>query len=302
MGALGSAILFGLSSTLNKIALNEVNPILIAGTIYFVGGLLLLAIHFSPLHGELLALFETKTVTEHKIAKKDYRNLVLIILCGSVMAPVMLLQGLQTTTAVNASLLLSTESFFTALIAFTVLGERGTKRDYFSIILLLLGVLVVTTNGHFQGLSLTSQITGNLLVVGACLFWGLDNTFSKFLSKKTEIIYITGLKCVIGGSILLLLPLLLNIEYNIPLVALPYIFTVGSLSIALSILLFLFALREIGSMRTGSVYSVSSLFGAFFAFLILGEPFSVVQIIAGLIMLLAVYLLCRKCVAPTASP
>jgi len=267
---------------------------LVAGMIYLVGGILLLVIHVSPFHDQLLAFFETKTATEHKIAKKDYRTLGLIILCGSVIALIMLLYGLNTTTAINTSLLLSTESFFTVLIAFTFLGERGSLKDYFGIALLLIGVLVVTTNGNFQGLNLTTQVSGNLLVVGACAFWGLDNTLSKFLSKKTELIYITGLKCLLGGAILLTLPLFLKIGYNIPLVALPCILSVGALSIALSILLFLFALREIGSMKTSAIYSMSSLFGAFFAFTILGEPIFIIQLIAGLVMLFGVYLLFRK--------
>jgi drug/metabolite transporter (DMT)-like permease len=294
VGALGSAILFGLSSTLNKISLNNVNPIVIAGMTYLVGGIFLFILHASPLHKKLLALFETTTETEHEISKKDYKTLGLVILFGSVLAPLFLLQGLNLTTAVNASLLLTTEALFTAVIAFTFLGERGVKKDYFGIILLLIGVLVVTTDGNLLGTNLNIGITGNLLVLGACLFWGLDNTFCKFLSKKTEIIYITALKCLIGGGILLAMPLFLGISYDIPLASLPYIITVGAFSIALSILLFLFSLREIGSMRTGAIYSVSSLFGAVFAFFALGETFSIIQLFAGIVMLLGVYILYKK--------
>ncbi len=294
VGVLTSAILFGASSTLNKIALINVNPTIIAGLSYFSGGLLLLIIHYSPLHSKLLAIFETPTATEHEIAKKDYKTLTLVILFGSTMAPLLLLQGLKTTTAVNTSLLLTTESFFTTLIAFTFLRERGTKKDYLGILLLIIGVIILTTNGNLQQINLTQGITGNILILGACLSWGLDNNLSKFLSKKTEIIYITGLKCIIGGAILLSLPLFLNISYEVPLISLPHILSVGALSIAISILLFLFALREIGSMRTGAIFSVSSLFGAIFAFLTLGESFSIIQLAAGVIMLLGVYALCIK--------
>jgi drug/metabolite transporter (DMT)-like permease len=47
-------------------------------------------------------------------------------------------------------------------------------------------------------------------------------------------------------------------------------------------------------MRTGVIYSTSSLFGAVFAFVLLREPFSWVQVLAGLVMLLGVYVLYRK--------
>lgn len=294
VGALVSAVLFGVSSTLNKVALETVNPLIVAGLIYFVGGVLLFTIHLSPLHKKILSLFETPTETETKISKKDYGVLAFVILCGSIIAPFMLLQGLNETTAINTALLLNTESLFTVLIAFAFLQERGAKKDYFGILLLLVGVIFITTNGEFQKLTLTTEVTGNLLIVGACLFWGIDNNLSKFLSKKRDIIMITGLKCFIGGSVLLIMSLILEIRFNVPLVSIPYILSVGAFSIAFSILLFLFALREIGSMRTGVIFSISSLFGAVFAFAILRETFSLTQFLAGLMMLSGVYALYRK--------
>lgn len=294
VGAIASAILFGVSSTLNKISLENVNPLTVAGIIYFVGGVLLFAIHLSPLHRRILSFFETPTETETKISKKDYRILAFITLCGSIFAPLMLLHGLDQTTAINASLLLNTESLFTILIAFAFLKERGTKKDYLAILLLLVGVTFITTKGEFQMLTLTKEITGNLLILGASLFWGIDNNLSKFLSKKRDIVMITGLKCFIGGAILLIMSLLLGIGFYVPLISLPYILSVGALSIAFSILLFFFALREIGSIRTGVIFSTSSLFGAIFALVILRETFTLVQLLAAIIMLLGVYILYKK--------
>lgn len=294
VGAIASAVLFGVSSTLNKIALENVDPLVIAGMIYFIGGILLFGIHLSPLHKRLLSLFETPTETETTISRKDYRTLAFIILSGSVIAPFMLLHGLNETTAINASLLLNTESLFTILIAFTFLKERGLKKDYFAILLLFLGVVFITTNGEFQRLTLSSKFAGDLLIVGACLFWGIDNNLSKFLSKKRDIVMVTGLKCFIGGSILLAMSMLLGISMYVPLAAIPYILSVGALSVALSVLLFLFSLREIGSMKTGVIFATSSLFGTIFAFIILREALTLLQVIAGCAMLVSVYVLYKK--------
>jgi len=294
VGALSSAILFGISSTLNKIALESVDPMIIAGMIYLIGGVLLLAIHFTPLHKRILALFETPTETETTISARDYRTLAFVILCGSIIAPFLLLHGLNETTAINASLLLNTESLFTVLLAFLFLKERGKQRDYFGILLLLAGVAVLTTNAEFQRLTLTEQVLGNVLIVGACLFWGIDNNLSKFLSKKRDIVMVTGLKCFIGGSALLATSQILGINFSIPITSIPYLMTVGAFSIAFSILFFLLALREIGAMRTGIIFSTSSLFGAMFALAVLREPLSPIQLLAGLTMLFGVYIIYRK--------
>jgi len=290
VSAVASALLFGISSTLNKIALEDVHPTLIAGMIYFIGGVVLFGIHFSPLSKKILALFKSPKI-ESKITVKDFEALAFVILCGSLIAPLLLLNGLNQTTAINASLLLNAEALFTALIAFVFLGERGARKEYLGIVMLLIGVVFVTTNGEFRKLTLTENIAGNLLIVGACLFWGIDNSLSRFLSKKRDIISITGLKCFIGGLALLAIAFVIGVPFSIPLVSVPYLLSVGAFSIAFSILLFLFALRKIGSMRTGVIYSTSSLFGAVLAFLILREAFSFVQLVAGTIMLLGVYVL-----------
>jgi len=292
VAAVVSAILFGVSSTLNKIALENVNPTVVAGMIYFVAGVFLFALHFSPLCKKILTKIDSSE-TESKIVKKDFKILTFVIICGSIIAPLLLLNGLSQTTAINASLLLNAESLFTVAIAFIFLNERCAKREYIGILMLLVGVIFVTTSGAFQNLSLSENILGNLIIVGACLFWGIDNNLSKFLSKKRDIILITGLKCFAGGLALLGVSFLLGFSFAIPIISIPYILFVGAFSIAFSILFFLFALRKIGTMRTGVIFSLSSLFGAALAFIVLGEVFTPIQLVAGLIMLLGIYVLYR---------
>jgi drug/metabolite transporter (DMT)-like permease len=292
VAAVISAILFGVSSTFNKIVLQDVNPTVVAGLIYFVAGVLLFAFHLTPLSDKLMAKLDS-SATEHTITHKDYRTLAFVILCGSIIAPLLLLNGLNQTTAINSSLLLNAEALFTVVIAYIFLNERCARKEYIGIAMLLIGVVFVTTNGAFQRLTLTENFVGNLLIIGACFFWGIDNNLSKHLSKKRDIVLVTGLKCFIGGSVLLVLSLLLGFSFSIPLSAIPYLLFVGAFSIAFSILFFLFALRKIGSMRTGVIFSTSSLFGAVLAFLVLQEAFSIIQLIAGSVMVLGIYVLYR---------
>jgi len=294
VGAVSAAILFGLSSTFNKIALAGVQPLIVAGLIYFIAGVFLFLVRLSPLHGRILALLETPTKTEPAMVGKDYIVLSLITISGAVAAPILFIYGLNQTSAVNASLLLNMESLFTVLLALIFLEERGMKKDYFGILLLIAGAVFITTRGEFQSLALAQEIVGNLLIVSACLFWGIDNNLSKSLSKKRDLPHVVSLKCLLGGAILLLSALFLGADFEIPLVSLPYLLSVGALSIGFSIVLFVFALREIGSMKTGVIYSTSSFFGATFAFIMLREPFMSIQLIAGFFMLLGVYILYRK--------
>jgi len=294
VGAVSAAILFGLGSTFNKIALEEVHPLIVAGLIYFVAGVVLFLVRLSPLHERILALLETPTKTEPSMVGKDYRVLGMVTISGAVLAPVLFIYGLNQTTAVNGSLLLNMESLFTVFIAMAFFKERGMKKDYFGILLLIVGAGAITTRGEFQSLTLAREVVGNLLIVFACLFWGVDNNLSKMLSKKRDLPHVVAIKCLVGGVILLFLGVVLEVDFRIPMTSLPYLFSVGAFSVGFSIVLFVFALREIGSMKTGVIYSSSSFFGATFAFLILREPFTLIQLIAGLIMLLGVYVLYKK--------
>lgn len=148
VGALASAVLFGVSSTFNKITLENVNPTVIAGMIYVVAGVFLFAVHFAPVSKKILTKLDTPQ-TEQKITKKDYRTLGFVVLCGSIIAPLLLLNGLNLTTAINSSLLLNAESLFTVTIAFVFLGERCAKREYLGIVMLLIGVIFLTTSGAY---------------------------------------------------------------------------------------------------------------------------------------------------------
>jgi len=152
----------------------------------------------------------------------------------------------------------------------------------------------LTTNAQFGSLTLTEALIGNVMIVGACLFWGIDNNLSKLLCFKEDLLLVTSAKCLLGGSSLLLVSGVLGLWLLVPLSVFPYLIVVGVFSIGLSILFFMLGLREIGSLRTGVIFSTSSLFGAAFAFAVLGEEFMLIQVLAGLLMVLGVHVLYRK--------
>ncbi len=294
VGAISSALLFGIGTTLNKLVLTEVHPTVTAGMIYTFAGIFLALVHFTSLRNSVISALKMTTKTESGLFRYDLVIFTFMVLSGSTIAPYLFLNGLAQTTAVNASLLQNTESLWTVVIAFLFLRERVSRKDWGGILLLLIGVVFLTTNGEFSQLNLSQNFSGNTLIVAACLFWGIDNNLSRILSKREDLILITTLKCLVGGVSLLLLCHVFKIETQIPLSVIPYLMTVGAFSIGLSILLFLFALREIGSMKTGVIFSTSSLFGAAFAFVILREDLTLAQLIAGSVMLLGVYILYKR--------
>ena len=290
VGAVLAALLFGISSTLNKIALRNVHPMIVAGSIYLTAGIVVMFLRFTPLKDKLLKKLEFKVKTQEFFSRRDFLILTFIVFFGSFLAPLSFMFGLNKTTAVNASLLLNTETLFTVLIALLVFKEKASGRSIIGILLILIGAAVISTE-NFKEVELSKGILGNILIILAGLSWAIDNNLSKLLSVKRDLLLVTSLKGLFGGGALLILASLIGIRFYIPLQSLPYILTVGAFSIGFSIVLFLFALREIGAMKTGAIFSTSSLIGALFAFLILGESFTAVKAFFGILMLFGVYLL-----------
>lgn len=293
VNALIAAALFGVSASLNKIVLKDMHPLVVAGLIYISAGILLALIRFLPAFRKISEKFRIN-VENRKLQKKDWLYITAVAISGAVIAPFLFLHGLNLSTAVNASLLLNTEVLFTVIIAFIFLKERAHKKDYLAILLLFLSAVVITTNLNLSSLDLTGSIIGNLFIIGGTFFWAVDNSLSKKLSIENDAIKVASLKSLTGGTIVLLTVVLLRIPFNLTLVQIPYILFVGFFSIGLSVAFFLSSLKLIGSMKTVVIFSTSSLFGAIFAFIILREPISVIQLIAGAVMIYAIYLMSSK--------
>ena len=205
--------------------------------------------------------------------------------------------GLQNTSASDAALLASGEIIFSIIFALLIFkNERLQPIGYMSIILVIIGIIVVTTNLQFDKSSSLSKVDyGDILIIGATILWAVDNNISKVITQHVDIIKLIQLKSLIGGSMLFAFATLI---LNVPLVVnqsqIPYIILLGVVGFALSLYFFLYSLKMLGTIRTIIIFSTSSVFGLIFAFIFLNEPISVYQIIAVIAMLAGIYIVNRK--------
>lgn len=293
ISAIMVAMFFGVWFTLDKTLLGYLHPLALAAFTYSLASAFLLSIRLSPLHPKILKILHRESKVEIQISRRNYFTLFLTAIFGAVIAPALYLNGLNQITAVNAALLSNVEILFIILIGIFFLKEFAKKKDVLGFALLLIGAIFLSTN-NLQNLSFNQNLTGSLLVVSACLFWSMDISLSKFLSNKRDIFFITGLKCAIGGSILFLICLTLGLSFRLPLNLLPLLLFIGLVCMSFSIVLIYLAIREIGSTRTGSIFSTSSLFGAIIAFIVLGEPLKASQLLFGVLMLLGILILYKN--------
>jgi drug/metabolite transporter (DMT)-like permease len=254
-----AALLFGASAPLAKLLLGEVEPIPLAAFLYLGSGIGLLVIKICQ------RINRRSAGQEAQIKKYDFLWLAGAILAGGVAAPVTMLFSLQKTPAATASLLLNFEGVATTLIAALAFKESISRRAWWAIALITLsGILLSINRNASRGLSL-----GALGIMAACIFWGIDNNFTRNISAKDPLMIVT-LKGLVAGSFSLGMAIILG--HQLP--ALGVILgamILGSLSYGLSIVLFIHAMRGLGAARTSALFGTAPLAGMILSFLLFRE-------------------------------
>lgn len=270
--ALAAAALFGASAPLAKLLLAQSSPWLMAGLLYAGSGL-----------GLLLWRLITRAPTV-RMPQGEARWLALAILSGGVVAPVLLMQGLAQMPASGASLLLNAEAVLTAVVAWVVFRENADRRIVLGIVAIVAGA-VVLAGGDASGFG---GVGPAALVLGACACWAVDNNLTRQVSL-TDASFIAMAKGLAAGGVNLLLAWQTGAAWpGVGVAAAAGL--LGLLAYGVSLVLFVVALRSLGTARTGAYFSVAPFFGAALSVLLLGEPVTGPLLVGGALMALGVWL------------
>jgi drug/metabolite transporter (DMT)-like permease len=267
---LASAALFGVSTPLAKLLLGEINPWLLAGLLYLGSGIGLAAVHL----GRRFLGIEPP---EAPLRRHDLPWLAAAILAGGIVGPVLLMLGLNVTPASSAALLLNVEGLATMAIAWLVFHEHTDRRIVFGAVLILSGAVLLSWQGSAAGVG-----WGALAIVGACVAWGIDNNLTRKLSSADPV-QIAMLKGLAAGTVNLSLALWHGSELP-PVAPLLGAALVGFFGYGVSLVMFVLALRHLGSARTGAYFSTAPFIGAVLALAMFGEPITTRLVAAAILM------------------
>lgn len=276
--AFASAALFGLSTPAAKRLLGSVDPIVLAGLFYCGAGIGVALLR------RLVPVLRGAESGEVALRRADLPWLAGAIAAGGVAGPVLLMAGLAQTEAATASLFLTLEGAATALLAWFVFHENFDRRIALGMACLIAGAAILA----WSGTPTLANAIGPLSIVGACVMWGLDNNLTRkvSLSDPLQIVEIKGL---VAGPINLALGLWAG-GLLPPLSAALIGMAVGFVGYGLSLVLFVIALRHLGTARTSAYFSTAPFLGAFAAIVVLGEPVTFQLMAAGAVMAVGVWL------------
>jgi drug/metabolite transporter (DMT)-like permease len=268
--ALLAAGLFGASTPLAKLLVGEIDPWVLAGTLYFGSGIGLLIVL-------LVQFLKAKSFPAFPNAK-DFLWLMGATLFGGILGPVLLMKGLALTSASTSSLLLNVEGVLTSVIAWIVFKEHYDRRIVLGMIAIVIGGIILSWSSE-GAVSFTS---GSFLVMGACLCWAIDNNLTRNVSANDAVL-ITTIKSVVAGTTNIVLAF--SIGRQFPSIAnLAWGALLGFFGYGLSIVCFVLSLRAIGTSRTGAYFSAAPFVGAILSLILFRNEISLQLVVAGLFM------------------
>ncbi len=166
--ALSAAALFGLSTPLVQHFGQGIGVFTTAGLLY-VGA------------AAVAAWLRRPASREARLTRGDAPRLLCMAFFGAVLGPVALAWGLQRTSGTSASLMLTLEAVFTAVLAWRMYGETMDRRVAAALLLLVAGGGTLVFD---QSLADGNQLLGLLAVLGATAAWGLDNSLSRGVAER----------------------------------------------------------------------------------------------------------------------
>lgn len=278
MYAIAAALLFGASTPLAKTLLGTTDPLMLAGLLYCGSGAGLALVQC------VRGLDSSNERPVDWPAGLELCWLGAAIFLGGIVAPVLLLYGLQAMPASSASLLLNLESVLTALFAWFLFRENFDRRIATGMAAIVAGGLVLSwAPGGAAGMSAAAG-----LVAAACACWALDNNLTRRVAHRDPLV-IAASKGLVAGAVNVGLALHFGRALP-PLDVVAGALAVGFAGYGVSLVLFVLALRHLGTARTGAYFAVAPFFGALYALLVLHEPVSLQLAVAGALMALGVWL------------
>lgn len=272
-----AAALYALNAPLSKLLIKEVAPMTMAGLLYLGAGVGM---------GIILTAKKLRKIKsdEQWLEKKDLPYTAAMVILD-IAAPILLMFGISKTSSANVSLLNNFEIVATSLFAFLIFKENVSKKLWTAILLVTAASIIL----GFEGSGSFTFNEGSVLVLCACICWGIENNCTRSISGKSsqEIVLIKGFFSGLGSLIAAFIT-----GENLPvLVYIPAVMALGFVAYGLSINFYIMAQKHIGAAKTSAFYSVAPFIGVGFSFLILGERPDIKFYIALAIMITSTFIM-----------
>ena len=266
-----SGFLFGIATPFSKSLLGGLNSFQLAGLLYLGAALAMLPYIFRK-NSNLKLLFQ-----------RDSRAKTAgIIFFGGFAGPLLLLAGLKTANAASVSIWLNMELVATAILGVLIFKDALDRNAWIGVLLTILAGIITSFGEGSSGL------TSGLLIIAACLCWGLDNHLTA-LTDGASPQTVTFIKGLMAGSVNLIIGCFVSGQSLVLVKIVPAII-LGVFAYGISIVLYVTSAQNIGATRSQILFSTAPVWGVLLSYLFIHEPFQWVHLISIVLLAFAVVL------------
>lgn len=194
-------LMIGVCIVGSKSLLDNYTPYMILAVRFTIGFIFLLCCHFF--------YDKNKTCNLTSLTKKDWLIVVVQAICAGALFNILLLAGLQYTSATVAGIIASTLPALIAILAIFVLKETPTFFTTISILAAVIGLIII----NLQPIVGKHSFVGDLLILAALLPESFYYILSKKFANKLPVFLVSG---IMNGI-------------NIPIFLIPLMFHLSSL-------------------------------------------------------------------------
>lgn len=270
-----------------------VSAICVAGYVttnkYIYGHFDITALQYSLVFAIAGAIFAASSLV-HQMSKANSRlikanaaSLLIVGVAGALAVGIFTI-GQHYTTAVNASLLMTSTIVATALFSHRLLNENHRRAQYAWMLILFIGLYIGVV-----GLRSIHLRTGDLVVIFSALFFGFGNAYSRVVMKRMGgARLVPNVRLTIGGLIALAVSPFVLRELSLPSRFVPYALLAGFFY-WLCMKTFAKAVYLINANNTIVLNNAQIFFTSLGGVFILGESYSIEKLLGSLVAITAIY-------------
>ena len=265
---------WGSNTIASRLAVGEVSPMLL---IFFRWGFVVVI---------LLSLYWRQMIDEWPIIRPRLKWLLIMGGCGLSLFNAFFYIAAHSTTAVNLGIIQSTMPGMILLGSFMFFGDRINRLQFSGLLLTLLGVGVIVTQGSLEKLMQLTFNHGDLLMIFACSFYAM---YTVGLKSRPKISGMVMLAYFSVAAFLMTIPLMIfeSFIYGTVMPGVKGFAVVFYIAIVPSFLSQIFFMRGVDLIGPGSAGLYANLvpiFSAIMAVLLLSEEFALFHLAAMLLV------------------
>ena len=265
---------WGSNTIASRLAVGEVSPMLL---IFFRWGFVVVI---------LLSLYWRQMIDEWPIIRPRLKWLLIMGGCGLSLFNAFFYIAAHSTTAVNLGIIQSTMPGMILLGSFMFFGDRINRLQFSGLLLTLLGVGVIVTQGSLEQLMQLTFNNGDLLMIFACSFYAM---YTVGLKSRPKISGMVMLAYFSVAAFLMTIPLMIFESFIYGTVmpgvkGFAIVFYIAIVPSFLSQIFFMRGVDLIGPGSAGLYANLVPIFSAIMAVLLLSEEFALFHLAAMLLV------------------